>query len=67
MDTSGDSVYTYDGLGRITNVTTYRKPAEAGADTADKEDGETIGYEYDGCDQLSAIVYADGTRVSYAL
>ena len=67
MDTSGDSVYTYDGLGRITNVTTYRKPAEAGADTADKEDGETIGYEEDGCDQLSAIVYADGTRVSYAL
>ena len=47
-------------------VTTYRKPAEAGADTADKEDGEIIRYEYDGCDQLSAIVYADGTRVSYA-
>ncbi len=66
MDTSGDSVYTYDGLGRITSVTTYRKPAEAGADTADKEDGETIRYEYDGCDQLAAIVYADGTRVSYA-
>ena len=66
MDTSGDSVYTYDGLGRITSVTTYRKPAEAGADTADKEDGEIIRYEYDGCDQLSAIVYADGTRVSYA-
>ena len=66
MDTSGDSVYTYDGLGWITSVTTYRKPAEAGADTADREDGETIRYEYDGCDQLSAIVYADGTRVSYA-
>ncbi len=66
MDTSGDSVYTYDGLGRITSVTTYRKPKQAGADTADKEDGETIRYEYDGCDQLAAIVYADGTRVSYA-
>ena len=66
MDTSGDSVYTYDGLGRITSVTIYRKPAEAGADTADREDGEIIRYEYDGCDQLAAIVYADGTRVSYA-
>ena len=66
MDTSGDSVYTYDGLGRITSVTTYRKPKQAGADTADKEDGETVRYEYDGCDQLAAIVYADGTRVSYA-
>ena len=65
MDTSGDSVYTYDGLGRITSVTTYRKPAEVGADTADREDGETVHYEYDGCDQLSAIVYPDGTRVSY--
>ena len=65
MDTSGDSVYTYDGLGRITSVTTYRKPAEAGADTADREDGETVRYEYYGCDQLSAIIYPDGTKVSY--
>ena len=65
MDTSGDSVYTYDGLGRITSVTTYRKPAQAGADTADREDGETVRYEYDGCDQLSAIIYPDGTKVSY--
>jgi len=65
MDTSGDSVYTYDGLGRITSVTTYRKPAQAGADTADREDGETVRYEYDGCDQLAAIIYPDGTKVSY--
>jgi len=65
MDTSGDSVYTYDGLGRITSVTTYRKPAQAGADTADREDGETVRYEYYGCDQLSAIIYPDGTKVSY--
>ncbi|MDE6950848.1 MAG: hypothetical protein K2P64_08040 [Lachnospiraceae bacterium] len=36
-----------------------------GADTTDKEDGETVGYEYDECDQLSAIVYPDGTKVSY--
>lgn len=50
---SGDSVstYEYDGLGRITKVTTGS--------------GETTTYEYGVNDRLSKLTYADGESVSY--
>ncbi|MFR5631463.1 MAG: DNRLRE domain-containing protein [Monoglobales bacterium] len=51
MDRSGESKYEYDGLGRITKVTTGS--------------GEVTEYRYDGCDQLESITYADGKKVSY--
>ena len=51
MDRSGDSSYEYDGLGRITKVTTGS--------------GEVTTYAYDGCDQLESITYPDGKRVRY--
>ena len=51
MDRSGESRYEYDGLGRITKVTTGS--------------GEVTSYRYDGCDQLAAITYPDGKTVSY--
>lgn len=35
-------------------------------ETVDKEYGEIVHYEYDGCEQLSTIVYSDSTKVSYA-
>lgn len=50
-DRSGLSSYEYDGLGRITKVTTGS--------------GEVTEYRYDGCDQLESITYADGKKVSY--
>ena len=55
-DSTGETAYTYDGLGRITSVTTYRN--ETG-------EGDVIGYTYDTADNLSAIIYPDGTKVSY--
>ena len=51
MDRSGDSSYEYDGLGRITKVTTGS--------------GEVTTYAYDGCDQLESITYPDGKSVRY--
>lgn len=51
MDRSGESTYEYDGLGRITKVTTGS--------------GETTVYAYDECDQLASITYPDGKKVSY--
>ena len=51
MDRSGKSTYEYDGLGRITKVTTGS--------------GETTAYEYGVNDRLSKLTYADGESVSY--
>lgn len=51
MDRSGESKYEYDGLGRITKVTTGS--------------GEVTQYAYDGSDQLESITYPDGKKVSY--
>ncbi len=68
-DSTGDTRYAYDGLGRITSVTTYRTPAsgeEADSGFSHEEaQGDTIGYTYDEADNLSAITYPDGTKVSY--
>ena len=64
QDTTGDTEYTYDGLRRITSVTTYRAPGEDGF-SHEKAKGDTIGYTYDEADHLAAITYADGTKVSY--
>ena len=51
MDRSGESRYEYDGLGRITKVTSGS--------------GEVTRYAYDGSDRLESITYADGKKVSY--
>ena len=64
QDTTGDTEYTYDGLRRITSVTTYRAPGEDGF-SHEEAKGDTIGYTYDEADHLAAITYADGTKVSY--
>ena len=64
QDTTGDTEYTYDGLRRITSVTTYRAPGEDGF-SHEEAKGDTIGYAYDEADHLAAITYADGTKVSY--
>ena len=56
MDSTGETEYTYDGLGRITSVTTYRDYIG---------EGDTVAYEYDEADNLASITYPDGTRVSY--
>ena len=64
QDTTGDTEYTYDGLRRITSVTTYRAPGEDGF-SHEETKGDTIGYTYDEADHLAAITYADGTKVSY--
>ena len=56
-DGTGETKYTYDGMGRITGVTTYR--------TRREDNGDTIGYVYDEADNLSAIIYPDGTKVLY--
>ena len=57
-DSTGDTVYTYDTLGRITSVTTCRMVRKDGS--TDLGNGDTIGYTYDGADNLSAITYPDG-------
>ncbi|MBD5528485.1 MAG: DNRLRE domain-containing protein [Lachnospiraceae bacterium] len=65
-DSTGDTEYTYDSLGRITSVTTYRAPGEGeGSFSHEKAQGDTVAYTYDGADNLAAITYPDGTRVSY--
>lgn len=51
MDCSGESSYKYDGLGRITKVTTGS--------------GEVTSYAYDGSDRLESITYPDGKKVRY--
>ena len=55
-DGTGDTAYSYDGLGRITSVTTNRTP---------EGEGDTITYLYDEADNLYAMVYPDGSRVGY--
>ena len=55
-DSTGDTEYIYDGLGRLTGVITYR---------TEKEEGDFIGYTYDEANNLSAVTYPDGTQVSY--
>ena len=45
------SSYEYDALGRITKVTSGSK--------------KDVSYVYDDADNLQAIVYPDGTKVSY--
>ena len=62
QDTTGDTEYTYDGLYRITSVTTYRAPGEDGF-SHEEAKGDTIGYTYDEADHLAAITYADGTSL----
>ncbi len=57
-DSTGDTVYTYDTLGRITSVTTCRTVHKDGS--TDLDNSDTIGYTYDGADNLSAITYPDG-------
>lgn len=68
-DSTGDTEYTYDTLGRITSVVTYRTPGkgEEGASRYSHEEtkGDKVIYTYDGADNLTAITYPDGTRVSY--
>ena len=64
-DSTGDTVYAYDGLGRITSVTTYRTQNEDGSFNTEEEKGDTITYTYDEADNLSAITYPDGTKVLY--
>jgi RHS repeat-associated protein len=56
-DPTGNTTYTYDGLGRIISATTYRD--------ASKTNGDTISYTYDKADNLLAITYPDGTKVTY--
>lgn len=51
MDTSGESTYKYDSLGRIIEVT--------------DGSGETVKYAYDGADRLESITYPDGKKASY--
>ncbi len=51
MDRSGESTYEYDGLGRITKVTSGS--------------GEVTSYEYGVNDLLSKLTYADGKSVQY--
>ena len=51
QDTTGDTEYTYDGLRRITSVTTYRAPGEDGF-SHEEAKGDTIGYAYDEADHL---------------
>lgn len=46
-----EALAEYDGLGRITRVTSGSR--------------EVIRYAYDGCDQLESTTYADGKKVSY--
>jgi RHS repeat-associated protein len=50
-DVTGESTYTYDGLGRWTSVT--------------QGDGRTVGYVYADNGQLAAMTYPDGSVVSY--
>jgi len=64
-DSTGDTVYTYDGLGRITSVTTWRTQNEDGSFNTEEEKGDTITYTYDEADNLSAITYPDRTKVLY--
>lgn len=65
-DSTGDTRYTYDSLGRITSVTAYRTPGEEeGSFSHEKAQGDTVTYTYDGADNLAAITYPDGTKVSY--
>lgn len=65
-DSTGDTEYTYDSLGWITSVTTYRAPGEEeGSFSHEKAQGDTVTYTYDGADNLAAITYSDGTKVSY--
>ncbi len=65
-DSTGDTRYTYDSLGRITSVTTYRAPGEEeGSFSYEKAQGDRVTYTYDGADNLTAITYPDGTKVSY--
>ncbi len=65
-DSTGDTEYTYDSLGRITSVTTYRMPGEEeGSFSYEKAQGDAVTYTYDGADNLAAITYPDGTKVSY--
>ena len=67
-DETGDTLYTYDSLGRITSVTTFRTPGEDGQETGfsrEKGAGDTVSYVYDGADNLSAVTYPDGTQVRY--
>lgn len=64
-DSTGDTEYTYDSLGRIIGVTTYRTPGEDGF-SHDATQGDRVVYTYDEADNLSAITYPDGTQVNYA-
>ena len=50
-DQTGKSSYEYDALGRITKVTSGSK--------------KDVSYVYDDADNLQAIVYPDGTKISY--
>ena len=62
-DSTGETEYTYDGLGRITGVTTCRTQNKDGS--VNLKNGDPIGYTYDEADNLSAVLYPDGTKVSY--
>ncbi|MDE6639447.1 MAG: hypothetical protein K2K63_02850 [Acetatifactor sp.] len=47
-DSTGDTEYTYDSLGRITSVMTYRTPGEGeGEFSHEQSQGDTVGYTYD--------------------
>lgn len=67
--TSAD--YTYDNAGNLLNIVNHQGTSTYIYDNMDRLTsytdvfGKTVGYEYDGNGQVSAIIYPDGKRVEY--
>ncbi len=72
MDRSGESSYEYDGLGRITKVTTgsgetttYQYGVNDLLETLTYPDGKSVHYEYDKNDNLTKVTDRTGAVTTY--
>ncbi len=72
MDRSGESSYEYDGLGRITKVTTgsgetttYQYGINDLLETLTYPDGKSVHYEYDKNDNLTKVTDRTGAVTTY--